>query len=548
MNDQQSEGPGAEPGSPQERANGTEVPDAPAPFRRLRSGRRRAAATAPLDDPAQHGEPTDSTPAHHAAEPIEPEASEPEATAVEPAGPVEPESPTTEPDQTGPAEEAASEDLPARDHHQAEVLQVHPPVPSDDEGAEGAVAAGQPADVPMNDSAPPAKDEATGPATLLADPEQDPEEESPTDSLLNGGPPTPGVRKQRRRRRNVIMAIVVGIFAVILAITVLLLQNILGMWTTEDYPGPGEGEVTFTVESGWGPSVIGGHLAEKDIVSDRKIFLEAVQEVDAENKEIHPGEYQLKYKMAAKDAATILIGEAAEKVSYVAVKQNVRTKAVFEEISKSTGLSIGDLEELNDQPEQFGLKKPVKNLEGYLHPGEYRFPLDASAQDILQEMVDATTKELTSQDVTDPAKQYRILKIASILQAEASPKDYRIVSGALDNRLKPDNKETDGLLQVDSSVIYGLNRYTLQLSKEEKADKSNKYNSYQHRGLPPTPIGSPADKAIEAAIHPEKNDYYYWVTVNTETGETKFAKTYEQHRVYQQEFRDWCADNEDTCK
>lgn len=549
MNDQQSEGPGAEPGSPQERAHGTEVPDAPAPFRRLRSGRRRAAATAPWDDPDQYGEPTDSSAAHHAAEPVEPESFEPEAPAVEPAGPVETESPTTEARQTGTAEEAPSEDLPVRDHHQAEVLQVHPPVASDDEGANGAVAAGQPAEVPTNDSAPPAGVPATGSAILIADLDEDPaEEESPTESLLNGGISTPGVRKQRRRRRNVIMAIVVGIFAVILAITVLLLQNILGMWTTEDYPGPGEGEVTFTVEPGWGPSVIGGQLTEKDIVSDRKIFLEAVQEVDAENKEIHPGEYQLKYKMAAKDAATVLVGEATEKVSYVAVKQNVRTKAVFEKISESTGVSIGDLEELNDQPEKFGLKKPVKNLEGYLHPGEYRFPLDASAQDILQEMVDATTKELTSQGVTDPTKQYRILKIASILQAEASPKDYRIVSGALDNRLKPDNKETDGLLQVDSSVIYGLNRYTLQLSKEEKADKGNKYNSYQHRGLPPTPIGSPADKAIEAAIHPEKNDYYYWVTVNTESGETKFAKTYEQHRVYQQEFRDWCADNKDTCK
>ncbi|MGP5165522.1 endolytic transglycosylase MltG [Arthrobacter rhombi] len=536
MNDQQSEGPGAEPGTPRERAQGTDVPDGPAPFRRLRSGRRRAGGTAPWDAPAPEGDPAYSVPAQHAAEP------------VDPAETVDPEPTVTQPASAEPADEVASPELPVRDHHQAEVLQAHPPVDTENDDAAGSAAVDASTELPVDDAGAATEDPVMGSATLLADPEEAPEEESPTESLLNGGHSAPGVRKRRRRRRNVIMAIVLGIFAVILAITVLLLQNILGMWSAEDYPGPGEGEVTFTVEPGWGPSVIGGHLTEKGIVSDRKIFLEAVQEVDAENKEIHPGEYHLKYKMAAKDAATVLVGEAAEKVSYVAVKQNVRTKAVFEEISKATEIPIGDLEELNDQPEKFGLKKPVKNLEGYLHPGEYRFPLDASAQDILQEMVDATLKELTSQDVTDPAKQYRMLKIASILQAEASPKDYKIVSGALDNRLKPDNKETDGLLQVDSSVIYGLNRYTLQLSKAEKADKGNKYNSYQHRGLPPTPIGSPADQAIEAAIHPDKNDYYYWVTVNTETGETKFAKTYEQHKVYQQEFRDWCADNEDTCK
>ncbi|MDN5879966.1 MAG: endolytic transglycosylase MltG [Micrococcaceae bacterium] len=546
MNEQQSEGPGVEPGGPQERADGTGVPEAPAPFRRLRSGRRRAAPTAPWDEHAPGEEPAHPAAAQHAAAPADPDPTEPEPVDTEPTAPAAMTADTGDggtPDPVtedgGPVEDPAPEDLPVRDHHQAELLQAHPPVDSDDVGTEhtpGPLAAQAPSEAPAAED------------LLLADPEPEAEEESPTESLLNGSQSTPGVRKRRRKRRNVIMAIVIGIFAIILAVTVLLLQNILGMWTTEDYPGPGEGEVTFTVEPGWGPSVIGGHLTEKDIVSDRKIFLEAVQDSDAENKEIHPGEYQLKYKMAAQDAADILIGEAADKVSYVAVKQNVRTKAVFEKISEDTGVSLGDLEDLNDQPEKFGLKKPVKNLEGYLHPGEYRFPLDATAEDMLQEMVDATTKELTSQGVTDPAKQYRALKIASILQAEASPKDYKIVSGALDNRLKPDNKETDGLLQVDSSVIYGLDRYTLQLSKEEKADKSNKYNSYQHRGLPPTPIGSPGDKAIDAAIHPEKNDYYYWVTVNTETGETKFAKTYEQHKVYQQEFRDWCSDNEDICK
>lgn len=488
MNDQPTEGPGAETGSSSERAQGPEGPETHAPFRRLRSGRRRAAETAPHDDEARE----------EATQSAVPDAGEP----------AESEDPTDE-DET-------PQDEPNRDHHAAELLQAHPPLDSAEEA--------------------PAGDEP------------EPEDQSPAEALLSGQKSAPGVRKRRRRRRNIIMAIIVGIFAIVLTVTVLLLQNVLGMWSPEDYPGPGEGEVTFTVQPGWGPAVIGAQLTEKGIVSDRQIFVNAIQDVDAANKEIHPGEYQLKYKMAAKDAATVLIGKAAEKVSYVAVKQNVRMGAVFETINKATGISLDELEVLNKQPEKFGLKKPVKNLEGFLHPGEYRFPLDTSAQDILQEMVDATTKELKSQGVTDPSQQYRILKIASILQAEARPKDYAIVSGALDNRLKPDNKETDGLLQVDSSVIYGLDRYSLQLTKEEKRDKGNKYNSYEHRGLPPTPIGSPANSAIEAAIHPQKNDYYYWVTVNTTTGETKFAKTYEQHKVYQQQFKDWCADNQDVCK
>jgi UPF0755 protein len=365
--------------------------------------------------------------------------------------------------------------------------------------------------------------------------------------LPTGGAPT-SIRKRRRRRRNIVMLVVIGVFAVLVTAMVLFLQSLLGPGEPDDYAGPGEGEVSFTVQQGWGPIQIGRELQAQGIVSSQQRFLEAIQEVDSEDKEIHAGEYVLKYRMPALDAATAMIGTGGEKVYYVAIKQNVRTDAVFEEINKATGIPIDELEELNAQPEKFGLKDPVSTLEGFLHPGEYRFPLETDAEGVLQLMVDATLKELTSQGVTDPKEQYRVLKIASILQAEARPDDYRIVAGALENRLAPDNRETDGLLQVDSAVIYGLGRYSLQFTPTEKADAKNKYNTYVHPGLPPTPIGSPANSAIEATIDPDDNNFYYWVTVDTTTGETKFAETYSEHLVNQEEFRQWCSANPDICK
>ncbi|WP_334124002.1 endolytic transglycosylase MltG, partial [Glutamicibacter sp.] len=88
---------------------------------------------------------------------------------------------------------------------------------------------------------------------------------------------------------------------------------------------------------------------------------------------------------------------------------------------------------------------------------------------------------------------------------------------------------------------------SLQFSKAEKQDAANKYNTYVHQGLPPTPIGSPATSAINAAANPQTNDYYYWVTVNIETGETKFASTYAQHQQNQAEFRSWCEQNPGVC-
>ncbi|PQZ93805.1 hypothetical protein CQ018_09150 [Arthrobacter sp. MYb227] len=381
----------------------------------------------------------------------------------------------------------------------------------------------------------------------------DPVDPQARENLFIAGP-TPddaqfaSARKTRKRRRNGVMAaVIVGFIAVIVAV-VLILQGVLAKLNPADYPSPGGDAVTFEVKSGWGTNQIGKNLVAQDIVASEKLFSEAVQLVETDNREIHPGTYDLRKQMPALDAATILIGDGAPKVGYVAIKQNVRMPAVLEEIAKSSGLPLKDLQKLANEPKTFGIKSEAKNLEGYLHPGEYRFPIDADAKTVLQMMVDATQKSLKDQGITDPTEGYRALKIASILQAEARPNDYAVVAGALENRLHPNNTETNGLLQVDSTVIYGLNRYTLQISKAEKVDAGNPYNSYVHKGLPPTPIGSPGDSALKAAANPTANDYYYWVTVNTNTGETKFAKTYREHLVNQNEFRAWCAANTDVCK
>lgn len=433
-----------------------------------------------------------------------------------------------------------------------------PTAPLDDRSAHEPAAAGRPET--ERRAAPPARRAAAdAPADEDAHADVRPEYDSEAndvevqdDPLNDGFLPTggakPSIRKRRRRRRNIAMLIVLGVFAVLVTAMVLFLQSLLGPGEPEDFAGPGEGDVNFTVEQGWGPLQIGRELEEEGIVSSRQRFLEAIQEVDAAEKEIHPGEYALKFKMPALDAATIMVGTAGEKVHYVAIKQNVRTDAVFEEINRATGIPIEDLEGLNRQPKEFGLADPVATLEGYLHPGEYRFPLETDAKGILQLMVDATVGELEAQGVTDAEEQYRVLKIASILQAEARPDDYRTVAGALENRLAPDNRETGGLLQVDSAVIYGLGRYSLQFTTAEKEDRDNEYNTYVHPGLPPTPIGSPANSAIEASVDPEDNKFYYWVTVDTTTGETKFAETYAEHRKNQAEFRTWCSANPDICK
>ncbi|MNW67979.1 YceG-like family protein [compost metagenome] len=62
---------------------------------------------------------------------------------------------------------------------------------------------------------------------------------------------------------------------------------------------------------------------------------------------------------------------------------------------------------------------------------------------------------------------------------------------------------------------------------------------YKLPGLPPTPIASPGGASIDAVLNPAEGDWLFWVTVNLDTGETKFASTFDEHQEYRDELRAW---------
>jgi UPF0755 protein len=60
------------------------------------------------------------------------------------------------------------------------------------------------------------------------------------------------------------------------------------------------------------------------------------------------------------------------------------------------------------------------------------------------------------------------------------------------------------------------------------------YNSYQRMGLPPTPIDSPGEEAMRAAVSPPPGDWLYFVTVKP--GDTRFTASYAEHQRNVAEF------------
>ncbi len=350
-------------------------------------------------------------------------------------------------------------------------------------------------------------------------------------------------KKVRRRRRLLALLLTLVVFVAAVAVGAQFLKPLLGSGKPADFPGPGTGEVRVTVASGEGTRSVASELENQRVVANADTFMQAFH---ASGATLSPGDYVFKTEMKNADAVNVLAGKDKSKVIYFALSAGLRINESLQAISEGSGVSIQQLQALSNQPAQFGLPANAKNLEGYLQPGEYRFPLGTPAKDILQALVKATTDELVSQGITDPAKQYQAVIVASIVQAEGGQADYGDVAGAIYNRLKP-NDQTGGFLQVDSAVTYGLGTRSFNFTDEQRKDKSNPYNTYANPGLPPGPIGSPGKTAIDAAAKPKTNDYLYWVTVNLDTKETKFAKTLAEHNAYVEQYNAWCQANAGRC-
>lgn len=120
---------------------------------------------------------------------------------------------------------------------------------------------------------------------------------------------------------------------------------------------------------------------------------------------------------------------------------------------------------------------------------------------------------------------YEALIAASLIEKEAYLESERtIIAGVLVNRLKKGM-----LLQFDPTVIYGLGpRYDGKIHKANLLD-ANDYNTYVHKGLPPTPIAIPGMSSLQAALRPQHNDFFYFVAKRDKSH--AFSKTLAEHRL-----------------
>jgi UPF0755 protein len=263
---------------------------------------------------------------------------------------------------------------------------------------------------------------------------------------------------------------------------------------------------------------------------------------------IQVGYYELKKRMSGDDAFKVLSNPDNLVTTTVTIPEGLRVVDTVDILAAETKFPKSAFEKALEDPEGLGLPSYANgNPEGYLFPSTYAFGPQEKPADMLRDMVDRW-KQAADEDGLESGAQKlgrtpaEIMTIASLIQAEGRGDDMPKVSRVIYNRLEGpgDRQGTNGLLQIDATVNYALDRKGVVAVTTDDTEVDSPYNTYLHPGLPPGPINSPGDAAIKAALNPADGDWYYYVTVNLRTGETKFGRTYQDFLDFKQEFAQYC--------
>jgi UPF0755 protein len=297
-----------------------------------------------------------------------------------------------------------------------------------------------------------------------------------------------------------------------------------------DYSGQGTGEIVVQIKDGDTTAAIGDRLQGAEVVKSARAFLNVAKK-DPRTQSIQPGFYTMRQGMAATAALALLLDPKSRSGNQITLPEGLRTSQILQALSKKTGIPVREFQRAAANPEGLGLPSYAKGkVEGFLFPARYDLSPNASAQAILAMMVDRYKKVAVDSDLVARARLARlspatVMTMASLIQAESGRhSDMPKVSRVIYNRL---GQEPPMNLAFDSTVLYGLGKFGIVASNQD-LQSSSRYNTYKFGGLPPGPISSPGEDAIEAVFSPADGDWLYFVTTDPKRGVTEFAETQDQ--------------------
>jgi len=325
--------------------------------------------------------------------------------------------------------------------------------------------------------------------------------------------------------------LIVGLLVTIFLIFVYGVYQIL-----KPFSGPQFGEVVeVTIEDGMGQAEIAAELKGQGVI-DSSFFFRVYVTLTGSAKELKAGKYSIGKGEGIRQATDLLTAAQVQSPTVrITLLEGWRSDQVVDYLAEQ-GLDMdiqdfADLIEAGKPPQGLDQRLfkdfPKKgSLEGYLYPDTYEIYRDISPEQLLVLLVGTLDSKMTDDLWFKVAQSdlnfYEIITLASIVEREVfDSADRRIVAGIFLERLADSYP-----LQSDATVNYITGKKTTRPSHDD-LEVESLYNTYQNKGLPPTPISNPSLDAIEAVLSPKQSDYYFFLT--TLDNETIFSRNFEEH-------------------
>lgn len=288
----------------------------------------------------------------------------------------------------------------------------------------------------------------------------------------------------------------------------------------------------FVIARGDTAGVIGRHLEAEGIIRSALAFEFVLYDTGREDA-LQSGTYQVSPALTPRDLARVFEKAPGEQVVLRVIEGwrlteiAAAVEKAFPKITKDQFLAAAVVgTRKNAVLAGLDAKTP---LEGFLFPDTYFFRPEASAAEIVDTLL-TLFEQRAGGELANAAKArnmtvYDLVKLASIVEREARDrKESATIAGVYQNRLDIGMK-----LDADPTIQYALGDWRELTLDDLKLDSP--YNTYLNAGLPPTPIASPGQSALDGAAHPEKHDYLYFVAKNDGTGDHAFAKTLDEQEA-----------------
>jgi peptidoglycan lytic transglycosylase G len=293
----------------------------------------------------------------------------------------------------------------------------------------------------------------------------------------------------------------------------------------QPFHGDGSGRVAVTIPKGSSVSEVGDLLGEKGVIDSSTLFQVRVT-LAGKRSELYPGHYTLARGMSYGAAIGALSKPPIKRTTTVTIPEGY-SRPQAAQLVEEDGLEGDYMKEtvrsryLN--PAKYG-GKDAKSLEGFLFPDTFELKPGAPVADLVQLQLQDFKRRIKGVDMSYARSKnlttYDVLVIASTIEREAGlPSQRKLVASVVYNRLH------EGMpLGIDATIRFATGNYSQPLTESQLAVDSP-YNTRTNAGLPPGPIDSPGLASIEAAAHPAKTGYLFYVNEPGTCEKLAFSKT-----------------------